>query len=442
MSTFAKTTVLHQLLCGILGGVMTGCGSTDKLSCDNSANINALQPAPDWSGIACDINGKMDLLTGLNPTYFVDGLALYGVDSQGRSSITEAGGPPCVNAINLNQCTQSIYSLNQSLSSNALIVTNADAVNVLQSQLDVKSFLGQLSHSQKVFTWMHSNGISLSCVHDDSAVLADPDGQNWSAVYTEFSQNGSDSVRERVRLNISVTDWSIVEMDRAVVSTSNFGGLCYGRLPHGRLSLALGEIQSEAVGDMLARHAAYEAASVIAFIQLHRELNALGAPLSLLSRIEKAADDERRHAIQVGALAERYGKTMESFSFEASPERDMEAIAINNMQEGCVGESWGALIGLYQAQHACDPVIAETMTQVAMDEVEHASLSWEINDWLSEQLSADALERVKLARQVSLDRVVKRTNKPVDRESQLLAGLPEPEVAELLAKHLVNALAA
>jgi len=139
-------------------------------------------------------------------------------------------------------------------------------------------------------------------------------------------------------------------------------------------------------------------------------------------------------------LAGRYGQAVQNFFVEPAPLRDLEAIAMDNMREGCVGESWGALVGLYQAENAMDSVIADTMRSVALDEVDHASLSWEIHDWLSEQLNNDARMRVRKAQLDALDLLVAESVRPVVRSHALLVGLPEPHVALRLAKKLSQSL--
>jgi len=381
MNSFAKTTVLHRVLCGILGTVMYGC--------DEGPDANALAPTADWEGIACGANSQMDLLTGLSPTQPVDGLLLYGVGGQAGSYVREAGGPPCVTATNMSQCQQTVESLRNSLGSTALIVTKGDMVSVVSTKSEVKAFLGQLDNPQKVFVWMHVNGLALGCKFIDSAVIANEDGQSWSGVHSRITRDCSPIITERVRVNINVEDWSITETAHAESSRQS---ACIGRKPPGAVTFheTAGDSVYDSLGTSLARHAAYEAASVVAFLHLKEELEYFGAPQCLLDRIEKAVEDERRHARQVTMLAGRYGQAVQNFFVEPAPLRDLEAIAMDNMREGCVGESWGALVGLYQAENAMDSVIADTMRSVALDEVDHASLSWEIHDWLSEQLNNDA----------------------------------------------------
>ena len=431
MEPFAKTKVLHRMLCGILGSSLTGC--------DLPPDPDALKPSSSWTGVPCNDDDQMDLLDGLNETEAIDGMLLYGLGVQ-ASYIQEAGGTRCGNATDVELCNETVDSMLQYSSSNALVLTQGDVVQVLVTEEEVKSFLGQLDNPEKVFGWMHTHGMRLSCNFDNSAVVSSENGEAWMGVYTEITQDCAPVVRERVRVNINVSDWSITEIARAEIKRSD--GVCIGRKPPGELHFnnARYNIECDSLGIALARHAAYEAASVVAFLHLKMELELLGAPQHLLERIEKAADDERRHTLQVALLAKRYSQEAESFHVEPTEIRDLETIAIDNMQEGCIGETWGALVGLYQAETAQDLVIAETMRHIALDEVEHASLSWAIHDWLFPLLEDDSRLRVTQAKQKALDKLMVKAKHCVNPKHQLLAGLPGPYAATELATKLVKSL--
>jgi len=434
MESFAKTNVLHKVLCGILGTTIGSCYLMPK------PDPNALAPDSDWQGVSCNENNQKDLLSELNPTESIDGLLLYSVGGQIGSYIEEAGGEPCAMASEATQCNETIDSLLHSFDSEALITTQGDTIQVLQSEYEIKAFLGQLNNPQKVFSWMHIHGMTLSCKFNDSAVVTHDNGQTWDGVYTETTESCNPIIRERVRVKINVESWLITETDRSEIK--RIDGACIGRKPPGALSFRQSntQVNYHELGITFARHAAYEAASVIAFEHLEKELSMYGAPNDMLERIQIAAEDERRHAAQVELLAIRYGNQAEVFSVESAPLRNLESIAIDNMSEGCIGESWGALIGLYQAENAKDPVIAETMHQIALEEVEHASLSWAIHDWIMPKLSVQASERVRVAQKSSLEKLIKKSTAPIEQSHVLLAGLPEPTIALHLAEKLTESL--
>jgi len=165
------------------------------------------------------------------------------------------------------------------------VITQGDSIQILQSEDDIKSFLGNLDNPQKVFSWIHVHGLALSCNFSDSAVIQNDDGQSWNAVFTEHTQGCSPIIRERVQVNVNIEDWSITEFARAEIS--RIEGACIGRKPPGVLSFSQAELKKDCntLGASLARHAAYEAASVVAFEQLKKELDKYNAPQALLNRI-------------------------------------------------------------------------------------------------------------------------------------------------------------
>ena len=57
-----------------------------------------------------------------------------------------------------------------------------------------------------------------------------------------------------------------------------------------------------------------------------------------------------------------------------APRRPVE-IARENAEEGCVRETFGALLAAHQAAYACDPEVREVMTRIAGDELRHAALA-------------------------------------------------------------------
>ena len=52
-----------------------------------------------------------------------------------------------------------------------------------------------------------------------------------------------------------------------------------------------------------------------------------------------------------------------------------------NAREGCVRETFGALIAMHQAERAGDPIIRRAMRRIAEEETRHAELAWEVASW-------------------------------------------------------------
>jgi hypothetical protein len=150
-----------------------------------------------------------------------------------------------------------------------------------------------------------------------------------------------------------------------------------------------------ALGTYFANTAQLEAASVFAFERLTRELSQLAAPDALILASAAAALDEVRHSQLVTELARRYGAEPSAPQVRDPGQRTCFEIALENAVEGCVRETYGALVAHHQAALAQDPAVMSAMTRIAEDETRHAELAWRVADWLEPRLTA--AERAQLA---------------------------------------------
>jgi hypothetical protein len=180
-------------------------------------------------------------------------------------------------------------------------------------------------------------------------------------------------------------------------------GVCTGRRPPGLVPATDpgrdAPVPVSPVARFLAHVAYLEAASVVAFDRLAAELCAHGAPDRLVRAARRSAREEIRHAEVTGRLAEQAGARPEPVVVDAPPAlRSLEALALDNAVEGCVHETYGALVGMRQAEAARDPEVRREMKAIARDETRHAELSWELAAWLDGQLDEAARSRVRAAR--------------------------------------------
>jgi hypothetical protein len=166
-----------------------------------------------------------------------------------------------------------------------------------------------------------------------------------------------------------------------------------GRVPAGLARARMARATS-ALGAHFAVAAHLESASVHAFRRLGAELAAHGAPAELVGAARCAQRDEVRHARVTGRLARRFGGAPARPRVERLPVRPLDEVAIENAVEGCVRETYGALVASYQAAHARDPEIARVMGEIAVDEIRHAALSWAVARWAASRLDADAHARM------------------------------------------------
>jgi hypothetical protein len=169
---------------------------------------------------------------------------------------------------------------------------------------------------------------------------------------------------------------------------------------------------------MFAEMARLEAASVEAFRRLRAELASHGAPRRLLRACSRAMRDEVRHARIMGALALRRGERVELPSIAPARARSLEAMAVENVVEGCVRETWGALVATRDARTHSNPAVRAAMKRIAPDETRHAALAWSISSWLEPRLTRSASERVRQARLEEARRIATSTH---DEAATLLA---------------------
>jgi hypothetical protein len=232
---------------------------------------------------------------------------------------------------------------------------------------------------------------------------------------------------QEVRYEV-LPDGTLRELARGA-KTEN--GVCIGRKPEGLLALARDESGTLA-GAHLARAAELEAASVVAFLTLKAELEAHGAPGRLVRRVVAAARDEVRHARTMTALALRFGGRPGPRRIRLQPVRSLEAIARENLKEGCVTETWGALVGHHQAATARLPGIRRAFTGIARDELRHAALSWDLQSWFATRLSPAARRGIQSAGRDQLAALGASLDAAEFAEAHSELGLPAPAVARSL----------
>jgi hypothetical protein len=226
------------------------------------------------------------------------------------------------------------------------------------------------------------------------------------------------------------------------ISNTELGGpICQvGRRPEGLCPVAP-ELHHSELGAYFASAAHLEAASVHAFDRFARELQVLGAPEGLVADAWRAALEEIEHTRAVGAIALRFGGELSPPRVEATELRDAFAIALENAIEGCVRETYGALVACYQAQSALDPMVRAAMVRIAEDETRHSQLAWRVAMWLEPKLTAEQQLAVRAARYAAFAEL--RSTLAEDTLSwpaRKLAGLPDADVAMGLIDQLGAAL--
>ena len=218
----------------------------------------------------------------------------------------------------------------------------------------------------------------------------------------------------------------VVMVDGGLEVRNVYANPCGGRCPEGLAPPAHGGT-GDPLGAWLAASAHLEAASIDAFEILATELGAHRAPPALIQAARAATADERRHADAIGRLAASRGAVPPGVYVNRSPIRDIEAVARENAVEGCVRETYAALLACRQARAATDPALRSAMAGIARDETRHAALAWAVDRWSQALLAPAARRRVREARREAIEGLLDAPLAGLSRDDRAQAGLPDEE---------------
>jgi hypothetical protein len=191
------------------------------------------------------------------------------------------------------------------------------------------------------------------------------------------------------------------------------------------------------------RAAFLEAASVQAFLLLHQGLVAFGAPAPLLAAARRASTDEAMHLRMTARLARWFGGRAPPSARAMHTARapvSLSDLARENAVEGCVRETYGALVAFHQARNARDPAVQITMETIAQDETRHAALSWAVFHWAAERLgggAGNATDGLRSALRDAIDALFREIREP-HQDLVQGAGLPTAVEQERLLFQLAE----
>jgi hypothetical protein len=381
--------------------VAAGCGGIDVSS------FNSPQCGP----------GGMPSLSSLIPAMPVDYMEfrLFNEGTQGAPMTTASTGTPCATATDKTACTNELASILETNSGfvsscgfdgcsyRVLIATRGNQVIVVKDKATLDTFLAPYDTESEAVLAVMTTGKFVSCGDKSEGAVKSVSG-GFEVVGTAGSTCGGMGVYQ-YRYSVD-SQGALSELEKAQLKAGD-PNCAIGRRPAGFVQDARkGNRRVNAACRPLGRHfaesARLEAASVTAFRVLRSELAAHGAPLRLIRAASRAARDEIRHTQMTTRLARRHGAAPLLPAVEKLPIRTLEAIALENAVEGCVRETYGALVAMWQARRARDRGIARAMTRIARDETRHATLSWEVAKWALPHLSQTSREKIDAARRAAI----------------------------------------
>ena len=406
---------------------------------------------PDTTGYAkaeCD-SGQLSV-RGLQPSVIPDVVELRLVSAQrnsGKPVTISTDGNACATATAPATC-QADFSALSPMSGFAssclqicvdyhLATTRGDQVKAIASLEELKAFLGPIDTPQEALFIAFANGYDISCGQADRG-SAKPVGSGWEVLGTRGIACGPGTAVTRHFL--SVTSAGELTETRTEVIERGANNCAIGRRPPG-LTSSGGSDCEFTLGRFFAEAAHLEAASVPAFERISLELAHHRAPEALRLAMLSAALEELEHTRITAQLARHFGAQAVQPELQARPLRSLLELALDNAVEGCVRETYGALVAQHQALHAEHREIRAAMTSIAVDETRHAELSWALDSWLSEQLSATERIAVREARRAAVEQLHNELRVPVDATLVQQAGLPTEAMALRLLLELAPGLA-
>ncbi|WP_437663413.1 ferritin-like domain-containing protein [Sorangium sp. So ce1182] len=425
--------VLRRVLALSLGPIVAGtCASIDTGG---------------FTATGCRDDGTSQYLAGLRPVAGADYLELRGArrDYGHTTRRLETSGTACARATDPAACAAKIAASHPddgfglgdypwNYGRHVLIVNAGDDVNVLRSKEEVKAWLGRVDSPAEAVLVAGLEGYRVPCGGSEPGGVR-PAGEGYEVLATRYRECPIERGRYVLRVD---ADGSVSQIAAEILESRP---ACIGRRPVGLVPREAGG--ATVVGAWFANVAQLEAASVRAFEVLRRELAHHGAPPSLVGQASAARRDEVRHARVMGAVAARYGGRWRAPEVTPQPLRSLEELAVENAAEGCVRETFGALLGMWQARFAADRAVRRAMRAVARDETRHAQLAWEIDRWARARLSQAARRRAEEARRSALDELAAEAQRDdLDRDLVRCAGLPGPAAARRLAAHFARGVEA
>ena len=313
----------------------------------------------------------------------------------------------------------------------SLAYTRGDDTGAILTRAQLLDFLGPIDAAGDAALLAQLSGHQFVCEGSNDVGSRGDD-------FVLHTQSGGgcgegDDVKQHV---VVVRPDGSIEVVESVLIEKGDPNCAVGRLPAGLRGHASRASGRGAVGQFWSEVAHLEAAAVVAFEQLAVELRRHGAPRHFVASALRSRNDEARHAVSTERIARRYGGTRGSVHVDATPARALADVAADNAAEGCIRETYGALVATVQARRAADPVVRSALATIARDETRHAALSWDLHEWAHARMKPAERRRLRRSQHEALDRLEQELTPPEPESVQTLAGMPSPAQA----RHLFDGL--
>ncbi|NPC74796.1 ferritin-like domain-containing protein [Corallococcus exiguus] len=392
-----------------------------------------------YSEVACTTQGLS--VGGLSLTPEPDFVQLRYINANGGQAPAthvnvSSAGDPCSTATDIPACMTALENASVSAgfhhvcvdfcSASFLVTTRGDEVKTHSTLEELQQLLGTVDTEQEAVLKAYAAGYSLFCGNkEQGAVKKNADG-TFNVVGTMGYACGPGTELTQHVLKVTASG-EVQEQEKRVLEKGD-PNCNIGRRPVG-LQVAEACESPEALGRYFANAAHLEAASVHAFLRLRDELALHGADVGLQDAARRSAMEEVQHAQVTDRLARRFGGTPQRPVVEELPPRSLMDVAMENAVEGCVRETYGALLAHHQALHARDLEVREAMVRIAEDETRHAALSWDIDQWARPRLSAEERATLREAQKRAVAALREDVAVSLDASVITMAGMPTPEAA-------------
>lgn len=407
----------------VLASVLSAACGTSGSSSGTSAGDGGVSSA---GFVAFECTGGPAAAIVIQPDLEVDHLEQR-VETEGGDAgtrtvqVLSTRGEPCKTAGDQARCKERLAALRLDSScgpdGNSItgrsckpyfVSTRGDAISSAVTGAEIAALAGKINSPDELRLVVASAGYSLACGGASVTPEYKDLGGGAFEVHAYQAENCAPAAYA-VTVNVDGTG-KVTETSRTTLADKPSCAVA-GRRPDGFVQTR----GTASAAEHIATMATLEAAAVQAFREIAHTLSAMGANRQLQARVRTATRDEIRHARQMRRLAAQHGHAPTAASHAPYVLPSRQEFARRNMIEGCVRETFGAMIAAHQAAHAQDLSVRAAMQRIAADELRHADLSWDIASWLDE--TATPSERRAVYE--SVDRAL------AELEDELLVELPD-----------------